>query len=738
KKEDPVVHFYETFLAAYDSKLRQSRGVYYTPEPVVSFIVRSLDSILKKSFRRTQGLADSKTHILDPACGTGTFLYSVIKLIYDKMEKAGQKGVWNEYVDEHLLKRVFGFELLMAPYTVAHLKLGLLLQETGYKFDSDQRLGIYLTNTLSEAEHKDLPLFAQFIAEESAQAARVKNEVPIMVILGNPPYSGISANIGEWITKLIDDYKFIDGKPLNERKLWLQDDYVKFIRFAQWKIDRTSQGVVGMITNHAYLDNPTFRGMRQSLLNTYSEIYILNLHGNAKKKEKCPDGSKDENVFDIQQGVAISLFVKKQKSEGQAKVYYADLWGTRDSKYKNLSEDDINKTNYKELSPDTPYYFFIPRNEEGRSEYEKYWKITDIFPVNCTGIVTARDKFVIDFEKDPLKERIECFRDKTFSDVEIKEKFKLSENYAWRVSKARADLTSVENWRDYFDKLLYRPFDTRNIYYHPTVVWRVREKVMRHMIFGNNVAFYLCRQLSGNIWRHILATNNITDDCYVSNKTKERGYIFPLYLYPDEKQKETELKRQPNIKPEFIKEVSEKLKLEFISDGQGDLKKTFGPEDIFYYIYAVFHSPEYRKRYAEFLKIDFPRVPLTSDRELFRKLAEKGKELVSLHLMESLVLEKLITRFPIPGKNEVVKVNYVEAEKRIYINKDQYFEGIEYGVWNFHIGGYQVLDKWLKSRKGRLLTFDEVLHWQKIVVVLKETAILMTEIDQTIPQWPIK
>jgi predicted helicase len=310
-REDPVVHFYETFLKAYDPKVREMRGVYYTPEPVVSYIVRSIDYILKTRFGKPQGLADPQTLILDPAVGTATFLYKVIDEIHHSFVAQEQQGVWNNYVSEKLLPRLFGFELLMAPYAIAHLKLGLQLRDSGYKFDKDQRLGIYLTNTLEEGFKKaeQLSGFNEYIVEEANAAAEIKKTKPIMVILGNPPYSGISSNKSKWITGLIEDYKTIDGQPLNERKHWLQDDYVKFIRFGQWRIERTGKGILGFITNHSYLDNPTFRGMRQSLLNTFSDIYILNLHGNSKKKEISPDGSKDENVFDIQQGVSISIMV---------------------------------------------------------------------------------------------------------------------------------------------------------------------------------------------------------------------------------------------------------------------------------------------------------------------------------------------------------------------------------------------------------------------------------------------
>ncbi len=753
-KEDPVVHFYETFLKEYDEKIREMRGVYYTPEPVVSYIVRSIDHLLKTRFGKPQGLADDNTLILDPATGTATFLYMVINEIYQANISKGQQGTWNEYVKDKLLPRIFGFELLMAPYAVAHLKLGLLLQETGYEFQSDERLGIYLTNTLDEAFKHSETLFARWISEEANAAAEIKKEKSIMVVLGNPPYSGISANASvqmvtdpktgktkkelTWIGKLIEDYKVIDGHPLGERKHWLQDDYVKFIRFGQWRIERTGQGVLAFITNHGYLDNPTFRGMRQSLLNTFTDIYILNLHGNVKKKEVAPDGDKDTNVFDIQQGVAIGIFIKEAGKEPSGKIHYADLWGLREGKYQALFETDVNDTEWTELTPTSPFYFFYPYEEKLKPEYDKGWKITDIFPLNSTGIVSARDDFVIDFEPSPIKKRIEIFLDKNLSDVEVKEKLSLSENYAWRVSEARKQLLVVKEWESLFNRILYRPFDIRSIYYHPSVVWRTRSNVIRHMLAGENLGLIAMREVAlGESYTHFGVSRFMVDNrAFYSNKGIQ--YLFPLYLYPTEGEMQfDDGKRRPNLSPEFVKAVSEKLELTFVEDGRGDLEQTFGPEDIFHYAYSVFHSPTYRTRYAEFLKIDFPRLPLTSDKELFKALAAKGAELVSLHLMESPLLNNLITRYPIAGDNTVDKVSYDDSDKRIYINKTQYFEGVPPEVWNFHIGGYQVCQKWLKDRKGRTLTYDELTHYQKVIVALDETIRLMGEIDDLIPGWPV-
>jgi predicted helicase len=739
-KEDPVVHFYETFLAEYDPKVREMRGVYYTPEPVVSYIVRSINYLLKTHFNKPQGLADEKTLILDPAVGTATFLYMVINEIYSAVVSQGQKGMWNDYVADKLLPRLFGFELLIAPYTVAHLKLALLLKEIGYEFKTDQRLGIYLTNTLEEAIKHSEVLFAQWITEEANSAAQIKKEKPIMVVLGNPPYSGHSANKGPWAKQLVERYKTVDGKPLGERNpKWLQDDYVKFLAFGQWRIELTGQGILAFITNHAYLDNPTFPGMRQSLMSTFTDIYIVNLHGNAKKKEVAPDGNRDENVFDIQQGVAIGIMVKEQGKSGPATVHYADLWGLREAKYHAMTETDVINTEWTQLKPSSPFYLFVPIHEDLLAEYETGWRITDVFPVNSVGIVTARDHFVLDFDEIPLKQRITAFRATTLSDDEIREYLKLADKEGWSISGARQSIRQDKDYEKAFTRCLYRPFDVRTLFYHKAVIERTRHEVMRHMLAGDNLA--LCIGRAGQVvgpgtWDILFCSKLIQD----FNLFYRGGNVnFPLYLYHIEGEMQFgEGHRRPNLKPEFIQAISDTLGLDFIEDGKGDLKKTFGPEDFFHYAYALFHSPTYRNRYAEFLNIDFPRLPLTSNKELFKVLVIRGTKLVALHLMETPDLSNIITRYPIAGPNAVDRASYDKNNQRVYINKTQYFEGVPSGVWDFHIGGYQVCQKWLKDRKGRMLTYDERVHYQKMVVSLKESIQLMVEIDELIPGWPLE
>jgi predicted helicase len=782
RQEDPVVHFYETFLAAYDPKMREARGVYYTPEPVVSYIVRSIDHILKTDFKLKDGLADAtkikvnqptgkkkidvhKVQILDPATGTGTFLYGIIDHIYNDFKD--DKGMWSSYVSQHLLPRLFGFELLMAPYAVAHMKLGLQLKDSGYDFKSAERLRIYLTNTLEEAHAMSgLPLFTQWIAEEANAASDIKKDAPVMVVLGNPPYSYDSENKGEWISSLIRDYYQVDGAPLGERNpKGLQDDYVKFIRFAQWRIEQTGYGILAFISDNGYLDNPTFRGMRQSLMQTFDNIYILDLHGNSKKKERCPDGSEDKNVFDIQQGVAIGIFVKRTKSKAElATIHHADLWGKREifenddernklngGKYHWLWEHYLDDTDWKIVTPQKPFYLMTIQDIVLSAEYENCWIINEILMNSANGFTTHRDHFTIAHSKEELKSRLANFIDRQFKDSEIADRYDLKDTQDWNLSKARNLIADYHSIDELIVDCLYRPFDNRYCIYGNYLMDRPREAELRHALFDNLcIATGRQGQAVGNQQWDLITTGN-----YVADKNLfRRGGIqyFPLYLYPSDVSQSTLFdnnqptpahgRRKPNIYPKFIEDFAIRLKMKFIPDGKGDRKKTFGPEDIFNYMYAVFHSPTYRSRYAEFLKMDFPRLPLTSNLELFRKLCALGDELVLLHLMEK--QGKKITSYPVAGDNAVENIRYTEPQGdtkgRVWINATQYFEGVPKEVWEFHVGGYQVCAKWLKDRKGRKLTYDDLTHYQQIVSALAETIVLMESIDTAITAsggWPI-
>ncbi len=775
RQEDPVVHFYETFLAAYDPKMREARGVYYTPEPVVSYIVRSVDYLLKKDFGLPMGLADAdkirmktpdgkttlETHrvqILDPATGTATFLHSVIDQIYDSFK--GNEGMWPGYVKDDLLPRITGFELLMAPYAVAHMKLGLQLAETGYKFDSDERLQIYLTNTLEEGyEGGKLP-FAEWLVEEATAASTAKYDAPVMVVLGNPPYSGHSANNGKWISELLrskvepglSSYFEVDGKPLGERNpKWLNDDYVKFIRFAQWRIQRTGYGILAFISNHGYLDNPTFRGMRQSLMKTFDDIYLLDLHGNSKKKERNPDGSPDQNVFDIQQGVAIGIFVKRPGSKQPATIRHADLYGPRDGKYKWLWDNDVTTTEWKKLSPQAPSYLFIPQDGQLREEYEQGWQLTKIVPINVLGFQSHRDHFAIDFDEKVIRARIDDLKDINRTDEELRAFYNLTDNRDWQLSNSRKQLRANVEWGGNSLRCLYRPFDWRFCYFSTVTMDYPRRELLDHVANKENLTLNVTRQTKAETWQHAIIANTPTPAVFV--EIKDGSNVFPLYLYPDTTKKtlfdmdtpsDAPGGRRPNLSDKFIADLAGRVELGFVPDGKGDLQATFGPEDIFNYMYAVFHSPTYRSRYAEFLKIDFPRLPLTSNPDLFRDLCGLGGQLVGLHLLEK--LGPTLTKYPVIGSNLVEAVSYGEPKAdgtpgRVIINKTQYFEGVPPEVWEFHIGGYQVCQKWLKDRKGRTLTNSDLLHYQRIVAALSETIRLMSEIDEAIEEqggWPIQ
>ncbi len=774
-KEDPVVHFYETFLAAYDPKLREVRGVYYTPEPVVSYIVRSIDHLLKTRFNKPMGLADEHTLILDPATGTGSFLFAIVKRVYETVIKTIGAGAWSDYVEKRLLPRLFGFELLIAPYAVAHLKLGLQLQESGYNFSGNRRLGIYLTNSLEEAVKKSELLFGfdKFISDEANEAVEIKREYPILIVLGNPPYSGHSANRSEYVEfipsgqqyevetktglkqrtagkngvnvarktfigRLIEDYKKVDGKPLGEKNpKWLQDDYVKFIRFAQWRIQQTGKGLVAYITNHGYLDNPTFRGMRQSLMQSFNEIYVYNLHGNSRKKEKTPEGGKDENVFDIQQGVAILLCLKEKNNSQLARVYCADLWNLRKDKYRVLAETSVDKTEWTELQSSSPFYLFVKQNTELLKEYEEGWQVTKIMPINVLGFQTHRDHFAIDFEENNLRDRILALRNTAYTGDDIRNTYRVKDNRDWKLASARKQLQDDKNWERHFIKCLYRPFDWRSCYFSTVAMDYPRLEVTRHL-FNLNIAFNLVRQTKAETWQHAIVSDKPTPAVFV--EIKDGSSIFPLYLYPDQTnaQTTTDTERRPNLHPAFLKALAEKLNLS--QTKPHGLPEGITPEDIFHYAYAVFHSPTYRGRYAEFLKIDFPRLPLTSDLDLFRDLAALGKQLVALHLLDlqaAPVLNMPVSPFPVADSNVVEKVRYVEKDRRVYINKEQYFDTVPPDVWEFRVGGYQVCNKWLKDRKNRKLTIDDIQHYQRIVVALSETMRLMGEIDERIPEFPI-
>lgn len=752
KMEDPIIHFYETFLSEYDPKLRKARGVWYTPQPVVQFIVRAVHDILKTEFGLSQGLADTsktkikvdiqgkkvekevhKVQILDPATGTGTFLAEVIKHVHKRFE--GQQGIWSNYVESQLLPRLNGFELLMASYAMAHLKLDLLLSETGYKPTTNQRFKVYLTNSLEESHPDTGTLFANWLSTEANEANQIKRDSPVMCVIGNPPYSGISSNNGEWISNLIEDYKYIDGIHFNERKHWLNDDYVKFLRFGQYFVEKNGTGILAYINPHGFLDNPTFRGMRWHLLKTFDKIYTLDLHGNSKKKEISPDGSPDVNVFDIMQGVSINIFVKtgKKKASELGDVFHVDLFGKREMKYDFLTNNSFYNVDFKKLKPQKPFLFFVPKDDKSTEDYEKGVRVDELFNLNKIGICTQRDSIAIQMDKERLK--------KILSDLialeseEFRRKYnERADGRDWKISTARENVLNTNSNDIYIRNISYRVFDKRWTYYtnkSKGFMSYPRYDTLRHLIQGENYALVLPRQLATNDFNHVFITDEIFDQCFISNLTKEGNYAFPLYLYPEIQSAQQSIGettvRIPNLNTEILGRIAEKLGLTFINE-KGIAEDTFSPIDILDYTYAVLHSFEYRKKYKEYLKIDFPRIPYPKERTVFWNMVKLGGDLRHIHLLESPTSEEFITQYPEGGDNEVVKIAY--SESKVYINETQYFNNVPIIAWEFYIGGYQPAQKWLKDRKGRKLEFDDILHYQKIIKALAETHRLMQEVDK--------
>jgi len=768
---DPIIHFYETFLSEYDPALRKARGVWYTPEPVVNFIVRAVDDILKTEFDLKDGLADTsktkiktkvvtkatsdlrskmkeveieqevhKVQILDPATGTGTFLAEVVKHIYKKFE--GQQGIWSKYVDEHLVPRLNGFELLMASYAMAHLKLDMLLTETGYKQSKEQRFKIYLTNSLEEHHPDTGTLFANWLSEEANEANQIKRDTPVMVVLGNPPYAISSTNKNEWIQNLIADYK----KDLNERKINLDDDYIKFIRYGQHFIDKNGSGILAYISNNSFIDGITHRQMRKSLLESFDKIYILDLHGNAKKKEVCPDGSADQNVFDIMQGVSINIFVKKEnkKKTDLGQVFHSNLQGKREFKYETLNTNTIQSFKWKQLEYTKPNLFFVPKNFDEIKEYEKGFKLDKFFINYSSGIHTGKDHLVIDIDKNELEKRISDVKS-NLDENYIRNKYDLIDTSGWSLERFK----STENKNENYVKLKFRVFDDRWIIYENKALKRDRGNLMKHFFKKENLGLVsIKRSRSQDLWKYIFVSNLMTTEP-TTITALDNNFLFPLYLYPDTNGQQTiegKTERTPNLKPEIVKQIADKLGLTFTSEKE-NTKNTFAPIDILDYIYAVLHSPAYREKYKEFLKIDFPRVPYPTDANKFWQLVKLGGELRQIHLLESDTVNRYITQYPIDGDNRVTKIRFEENYElingntvtnadpvypfgRVYINDTQFFQQVPKAAWEFYIGGYQPAQKWLKDRKDRELSFEDILHYQKIIVALNETIRLMAEVDK--------
>jgi predicted helicase len=758
---DPMIHFYEDFLRYYDPKQKKSCGVYYTPEPVVHFIVNAVDEILKSRFNLSDGLADTskvtirqtsnlytdnrtkdhkryetreyhKVQILDPATGTGTFLAEVVHKIHSSMEN--QKGAWQNYVEEHLLPRLNGFEFMMAPYAVAHLKLDMVLAQTGYKTKQDKRLRIFLTNSLEECDHDTGTLFAQWLAQEANEANLVKRDTPVMVMMGNPPYSVSSSNKSALILNLLNDYK----KNLNEKKLNLDDDYIKFIRLGHYYVEKNGEGILAYISNNSFIDGITHRQMRKALMENFDEIYILNLHGDTRKNEVAPDGGKDENVFDIMQGVSINIFVKKGRHSGAdgdriqslAKVYHYEIFGKRFEKYAFLAKTSFSDIPWYELTPQAPQYFFVPKDFSVQEEYEKGFKVDDLMKVRNSGVKTDRDLLFYDCDKDCLIERISSLLSGKQLEKNFIELYNVVDSSSYKITD-KIKCCKFDNSK--IQKAEYRVLDFYYIYYDEKLVSRAAFNVMQHLRKAN-VALVVPRQCSSD-WKYVFCTNTIGDHNLIASAGKlGAGDLFPLYLYPNEEgdpstslhfAQDDKLQRKPNLDEKIWRKIDKCTKL----------KTT--PEQVFDYIYGVLHTPSYREKYKEFLKIDFPRIPFPDNKEEFERIVSIGYKLRKLHLME--YIPPQATSFDIEGDNVVTDVKYEKEIPgqagndncgKVYINKTQYFANVPELAWNFYIGGYQPAQKWLKDRKNRTLTYDDISHYRKIIAILIETHKLMQKLDE--------
>jgi hypothetical protein len=746
-QEDPVIHFYEFFLREYDPREKMRRGVFYTPRPVVSYIVRTVDQLLRTEFGLSDGLADTTSlgemaqrypsfkppncldpdqpfvQILDPATGTGTFLVEVIDVIHRTMREkwlaAGHRDteiapLWNAYVPRFLLPRLHGFELLMAPYAIAHLKIGLKLYETGYRFTSSERARIYLTNALEPpVEFSERFEFAvPALAHEAHAVNEVKFNQRFTVIVGNPPYSKASANRSKGAEALVAKYK---SRVASEKNLQpLSDDYIKFVGFSEQQLLRAGIGVHGMVTNRGYLVGLIHRGMRSCLLDDFNKVMVCDLHGDSNVGEDAPPGRQNENVFDIQQGVAIGIFVRSAKS--RRTVQTANVWGSRSEKYAQLLGDDIN---WSSVAPKQPYYLFR-KGTERQAEYSQFTSLDQIFVLNNGGIKTHRDHLVVDFERDSLIRKIDEF---LANDREPE----------WALVKAR--LRRDDAWRSHVNRILYRPFDERWILYEPMLIDRAREDVMREMLCGRNVGLVAVRQVPSRVFNHTLVTRQMIE---MKTGSHDRGAsLYPLWVHEG---MEGRWRQESNCSKHTESNLSER----FLDQLEDSLGRQVAPDEVLRLVYAVLHSLEYRLKFANELSTDYARIPFVRDPVLFEELATRGARLIALHLLEAPHVQP-VGSYEGPEQPEVGRAEWsdnivwLSSTSRCGSRGGGRFLGVPESVWNFHVGGYQVCAKWLKDRKGRKLSREEITHYRQVVSVVNETITLMNEIDDVISQqggWP--
>jgi predicted helicase len=798
------MHFYEHFLAAYDKELKVQRGIFYTPQPVVSYIVRSVHELLQTEFGIEEGLASTITWdemaarkpsleipdntdpkspfvvVLDPATGTATFLVEVIDIIHrtltakwqrQRLTEEQRRAAWNEYVPRHLLPRLYGYELMMAPYAIAHMKLGLKLYETGYRFSSDERVRVYLTNTLEPASDGDAQLtfvgWVPALAHEAQAVNTIKQHQRITVVLGNPPYSNLSANLAPAARALIEKYKFINGEQVTERNALqlernLNDDYVKFIAWSEDCLEQTGLGILSMISNNVYTWSPSLRGMRAHLMKSFQRLHILDLHGASQRGPAELRFKEDENVFDIEQPVAIGTFCRSGRCPAPL-VQYSELIGRKASKYEFLLDHSLSQAAVQTITPRPPTRRFTPSQSEKEEEYDSFFQLSSICPLFAEGVKTGRDWLVVDFGPDQILNRMREIQGSHEDSDKLCERIGLGRKKAWNLDKARAALRGAD-LSTYLATYSYRPFDKRVVFYHPNWIASRSFPVMRNLVdpdsatrasgHRRNIALLAGRISRDRKSRLYWCSDQLTDKCILSSL--DNVSVFPALVFPTPQEGTLDLgvsHPEPNLSREFLRALVERLGLRKPTQDSGEIRRwTF---EIFHYFYAILWSPAYRERYDRLLSLDFPRLPLTSSLDLFRTLAALGGDLATLHLMKSLKPNHDLATFVegVTGRTMgAFSKTTCYQDGRVYLDTSQrsrssYFEGVPEDVWNFRIGGYRVLHKWLYDRRGvrgqpgRMLTEEDITHYQRIVVALKETMRLMGEIDDVIEAhggWPIE
>ena len=710
-KEDPFIYAYEYFLKEFDAKTRNARGVFYTPIEAVRYIIKSIDEILKDKLNISDGIYGEEVHILDFAAGTGTFMLGAIERAFENAKQNGIAGVWENIVSDFILKRLYGFEFLIVPYVLAHFRIHEYLKDLNYDYKKNDRLQLYLTNTLDNSAGGQVKMFPQMQAE-SDNAYKIKNEEPILVIMGNPPYNNKSEDINrnKWIENLLKDYK----ENLNEKKINLDDDYIKFIRFAHWKMEKIKKGMIGIIVNNSFISGVTHREMRRKLMQTFDEIYILDLHGNVNKGERCPDGSLDFNIFNIKNvGVCIALFVKTGLKNNKNKgIYFNEVFGTQDYKRKYLINKSVSKIKkWKKLKDDKKYHFFtkVKSNKKYRIEFIG---LNKIFKEINNGIETKRDKLFIDFNKNKLTERMLKISNFDF-DENFKNEYKA---YSTDGYDFYNKIKTIEFNKNDIKIIHYRPFDFRYICFNEWLARR-RIKIMKHFIDKENIGLVFTRIVTSKKFHHAFISDKIIDQHVNSG----RDYIAPLYLYEENSKGEFKWRLpasgvEKSYKPNWTDSFKEFLK-NYISDN---------PKEILNYIYAILYSPTYRENYKEDLKYDYPRIPFTKDKNIFDRLQKLGEELIDLHLLKKVPQSN--AGYPNKGEHKISYSKYNEEEKRLYINEKQYFENVKKEVYNYSIGGYKPIEKYIKARE--ILTLKDISHLIKVIAVIERTIYLQEEIDK--------